>query len=185
MRSAGAVRVAVLAVLMTATGLIASVPTSADQGRGGANPVLVLETARGTITIELLRQDAPKTVDYVTGLVKKNFYRGLRFHRAERALIQVGDPTSRDVSRKAWWGRTGTTPTVGVAEISKRLTHVRGAVGLAHTGDPKFASSHIYIMRTASPGLDGKFTIFGRVTSGLPIVDAIREADVLKLASIK
>ncbi len=149
-----------------------------------ANPVLVLETAKGTIQIELLRGDAPKTVEYITGLVEKGFYRGLRFHRVERMLVQVGDPTSRDVSRQAWWGRTGTTPTVGVVEISKRLSHVRGSVGLAHVGDPKYASSQFYIMRDASPSLDGKYTIFGRVIAGMPVVDALRVTDVLKQATI-
>jgi cyclophilin family peptidyl-prolyl cis-trans isomerase len=155
---------------------------------GGAslqNPVLVLDTARGTIEIELLRQEAPQTVDYIVRLVKRNFYRGLRFHRSERTLIQVGDPTSRDVSRKAWWGQTGTTPVVGVEEFSKRVTHTRGAVGLAHTGNAKFASSHIYIMKAASPALNGKFTIFGRVTKGMDVVDAIQVTDILKLATTR
>jgi len=157
----------------------------AQAGAAAKNPVLVLETVRGTIEIELRRQDAPQTVDYIIALVKRNFYRGLRFHRVERSLVQIGDPTSRDVSRKAWWGKTGTTPTVGVEEFKSGIGHVRGAVGLAHTGNAKFASSHFYIMKAASPGLNGKYTIFGRVTSGMAIVDGLQEADVLKLATIR
>ena len=150
-----------------------------------ANPILVLDTAKGVIEIELLRGDAPKSVDYIVALVRKNFYRGLRFHRVERMLVQVGDPTSRDVSKKAWWGRTGTTPTVGIAEISRRLTHVRGTVGLAHVGDPKYASSQFYIMKDASTSLNGKYAIIGRVRAGMPVVDQIQAADVLKQATIK
>lgn len=157
-----------------------------DGGQAGArNPVLVLETVKGTIEIELRRQDAPRTVEYIVGLVKKNFYRGLRFHRVERSLVQIGDPTSRDVSRQAWWGKTGTTPTVGVEEFKSSIGHVRGAVGLAHTGNAKFASSQMYIMKAASPGLNGKYTVFGRVTSGMPIVDKLQVTDVLKLATIR
>ncbi|MDA1306614.1 MAG: peptidylprolyl isomerase [Acidobacteria bacterium] len=164
----------------------AGVVADGDAQAGAAkNPILVLETAKGTIEIELRRQDAPQTVEYIIGLVKKNFYRGLRFHRVERSLVQVGDPTSRDVSRKAWWGKTGTTPTVGVEEFKSGIGHVRGAVGLAHSGNAKFASSQFYIMKAASPGLNGKYTIFGRVTSGMAIVDGLQVADVLKLATIR
>lgn len=166
--------------------LVAAQPR-AEQGSGAAakNPVLVLETARGVIQIELLRQDAPRTVDYIIGLVKKNFYRGLRFHRVERTLVQIGDPNTRNFQRRNIWGQTGTTPTVGVLETSKRASHTRGAVGLAHSGNAKFASSQFYIMKSASPGLDGDFTVFGRVTAGMTVVDALKFEDVLKLATIK
>ncbi len=150
-----------------------------------ASPVLVLDTSRGAIEIELLQQYAPKTVEYIIGLVKKNFYRGLRFHRVERTLVQIGDPNSRNVTRRNIWGQTGTTPTVGVLETSRRASHTRGAVGLAHAGNAKFASSQFYIMKSDSPGLDGDFTVFGRVTSGMAIVDALKFEDVLKQATIK
>jgi peptidyl-prolyl cis-trans isomerase B (cyclophilin B) len=174
-----------LVIVMCAV-LVAARP-GAGQGRGAgaANPVLVLDTSRGAIQIELLRQEAPKTVDYIIGLVKKNFYRGLRFHRVERTLVQIGDPNSRNFQRRNIWGQTGTTPTVGVLETSKRASHARGAVGLAHSGNAKFASSQFYIMKVASPGLDGDFTVFGRVTAGMAVVDALKFEDVLKLATIK
>jgi cyclophilin family peptidyl-prolyl cis-trans isomerase len=149
------------------------------------NPVLVLETVRGTIEIELLRQEAPKTVEYISGLVKKGFYRGLRFHRAERTLVQIGDPNSRNVQRRNLWGQTGARPPVGVFEPAKRQSHTRGAVGLAHSGLPEYASSQFYIMRAASPSLDGKFAIFGRVIRGMAVVDRIEFQDVLKLATLR
>ncbi len=176
----------VVMVVAMCTVLVAAHP-HAEQGRGAAakNPVLVLDTARGAIEIELLRQEAPKTVEYIIGLVRKNFYRGLRFHRVERTLVQIGDPNSRNVQRRNLWGQTGTTPTVGVLETSKRASHTRGAVGLAHAGNAKFASSQFYIMKSASPGLDGDFTVFGRVTAGMAVVDALKFEDVLKLATIK
>lgn len=178
----------VMVSMMVAVGLVlAVVDPQAEQARGasGANPVLVLDTSRGTIQIELLRGEAPKTVDYIIALVKKNFYRGLRFHRVERTLVQVGDPNSRNVTRRNLWGQTGTSPTVGVLETSKRASHLRGAVGLAHAGTPANASSQFYIMKAASPGLDGDFTVFGRVTAGMAVVDALKFEDVLKQATIK
>src|SRR4051794_18755474 len=77
---------------------------AAQEKSPGAGAILVLETARGTIEIETYPEEAPKTVARVVELVKKNFYNGQRFHRAEpNFVIQVGDPVSRDVSREAWW----------------------------------------------------------------------------------
>ena len=151
-----------------------------------ANPILVLDTAKGTIEIELLHGDAPKSVDYIVDLVKKGFYRGQRFHRSEAALVQVGDVTSRDVTKKEWWGRSGSpVPAIGVAEISRKLIHVRGIVGLAHTGNPASANSQFYIMKDSSPSLNGKYTIIGRVKVGMPTVDTIKVGDILKNATIK
>ncbi len=172
--------------LLSGLVVVACVAATAAQSKPSTkNPVLVLETARGTIEIELFRQDAPKSVEYVIALVNKNFYRGQRFHRSERTLVQIGDPNSRNVTRRNMWGQTGATPTVGLLEASKRVSHTRGAVGLAHAGRPESASSQFYIMKTASPALDGKYTIIGRVISGMAVVDAIRFEDVLKLATIR
>jgi cyclophilin family peptidyl-prolyl cis-trans isomerase len=173
------------------TGLIAFVVIGSGYvlgwgGQATGNPILVLDTAKGTIEIELLRGDAPKSVDYIVDLVHKNFYRGQRFHRSEAALVQVGDVTSRDVTKKEWWGRSGSpVPAIGVAEISRKLIHVRGIVGLAHTGNPAAANSQFYIMKDSSPGLNGKYTIIGRVKVGMPTVDTIKVGDVLKNATIK
>lgn len=153
--------------------------------QAGGNPTLVLDTAKGVIEIELLRSDAPKSVAYIIDLVEKNFYRGLRFHRAEPGLVQIGDAASRDVSKKAWWGRSMHTPTIGAAEISKKLIHVRGTVGLAHSGNATLANSQFYILKDASPSLNGKYTIIGRVRAGMPVVDTLRIADVVKNATIK
>jgi cyclophilin family peptidyl-prolyl cis-trans isomerase len=179
-------------VVVAGSALVLALPASAvgpepePSVQAAGNPTLVLDTVRGVIEIELLRGDAPKSVDYIVALVQKNFYRGLRFHRAERGLVQVGDPISRDVSKKEWWGRSGgVSPAVGVAEISKKLIHVRGIVGLAHQGDPKFASSQFYIMKETSPSLNGKYAIIGRVRVGMPVVDTLQVADVLKQATIK
>ena len=153
--------------------------------QAAGNPTLVLDTAKGTIEIELLRGDAPKSVDYIVDLVQKNFYRGQRFHRVEPSLVQVGDVTSRDVTKKEWWGRNVHTPTIGVAEISKKLIHVRGIVGLAHSGNPAQAHSQFYIMKQSSTSLNGKYTIIGRVRVGMPTVDTIQIGDVIKNATIK
>lgn len=176
----------VMAMCVVVVGaVLAAGPVVSGQAKPGANPVLVLETAKGTVEIELFAKDAPKSVEYIVALVKKGFYRGQRFHRAEKSLVQFGDPNSRNVERRNIWGQTSATPPVGIFEQTKRVGHVRGAVGMAHAGRPERAGGQIYIMRAASPSLDGKYTIFGRVTSGLPVIDRIEFQDVIKNATLK
>ncbi len=149
-----------------------------------ADPLVTLETPKGAIELRLFRSDAPKSVEKILALIARNFYRGQRIHRVENSLVQFGDPTSRDVSRKDWWGRMGSGVPVGVAEFSKR-THIRGAVGLAHGGDPKFADSQIYILKTASPSLNGKHVVIGQVTRGIEVVDRLQVADLIKAITVK
>lgn len=149
------------------------------------DPVLVLETAKGTIEIRLFKSEAPKSVDHLLELMKRSFYRGQRFHRVLPSLAQVGDPTSRDMSRKDYWGTSNSGSPIGVFELSKRRSHVRGAVGLAHSGNPLSADSQFYIMKTPSPSLDGKHAIIGQVISGMAVVDKIVVTDMIKNATVK
>ena len=153
----------------------------------GAGPIVVLQTARGTIEFETYPEEAPKTVARILELVKKGFYNGLRFHRAEpNFLVQIGDPGTRDVSRQAYWGGGGTGRPIGVAEITKKRRHVRGAVAMAYAGNnPKGADSQFYIVLRPKPELDPKYTVFGRVLVGMDVVEKIKRGDVLKKASVK
>ena len=143
-----------------------------------ADPTLSLVTEKGAIQLRLFQSEAPKSVEHILALVKRNFYRAQRFHRVETSLVQFGDPQSRDVSLKDWWGRRSSGAIIGVAEFNKR-THVRGAVSLAHGGDPKGADSQIFIMKAASPSLNGKHVVIGQVTEGMAIVDGLKVADVI------
>lgn len=167
--------------------VLSLISVSAQQKSPGAGPVLVLEMAKGTIEIETYPEEAPKTVARVVELVKKNFYNGLRFHRAEpNFLVQVGDPVSRDVSRQAWWGRQGSGTPIGVAEITKKRRHVVGAVSMAYPGtDRMLADSQFFITRRSAPELDGKYTVFGRVLKGNDVVARIQRGDILKRVYLK
>jgi cyclophilin family peptidyl-prolyl cis-trans isomerase len=174
--------------LCAALGLTAAAaaPSAGPGPQAGAQgPQVVLETSRGTIEIRLFPADAPKTVEHMLGLFQRNFYRGLRFHRVEATLVQIGDPLSRDMSRRAYWGRGGSGQRVGVAEISKTRRHTRGTVALAHSAGPTTADSQFYIMKAASPSLDGKYAIIGQVTSGMDVVDRIVVGDVIKQTTVK
>lgn len=155
----------------------------------GAGPVIVVETSRGVIELETYPEDAPKTVEHIVALAKRRFYNGLRVHRVEpNFLIQLGDPQTRDYTKKDMWGRgpgAGSGKPIGAAELSKRRTNVRGAVGMAHAGDPTEADSQFYILRKDSPSLNGKYVIFGKVISGMDVVDSIQVGDVVKRISVK
>jgi cyclophilin family peptidyl-prolyl cis-trans isomerase len=149
----------------------------------------VIETAKGTIEFETYPEDAPKTVAHVLNLVRRNYYTGQRIHRAEpNFVIQMGDPQSRDLSKKDYWGRgpaSGSGRPVGVAEISKKRTHKKGAVGMAHSGNAALADGQFYVTRRATPPLDGRYVVFGQVIAGFDVVDKIEVGDVIKRMYIK
>jgi cyclophilin family peptidyl-prolyl cis-trans isomerase len=157
-----------------------------EQTSPGAGPVIVLETGKGVIEIETYPEEAPKTVAHVLALVKKGFYNGLRFHRAEPGfVIQIGDPQTRDMTKQSSWGTGNSGTSVGVAEIAKKRRHGPGAVGMAHSGSAKDAASQFYIMLRAAPSLDGKYVVFGKVIKGLDVAAKIQKADVLKKVSVR
>ncbi len=171
----------VVAALMLIPATVGSGQTSP-----GAGPVIVLETAKGVIEIETYPDEAPKTVAHMLALVKKGFYNGLRFHRAEPGfVIQIGDPQTRDMTKQASWGTGNSGSPIGVAEITKKRRHLPGAVGMAHSGSAKDAASQFYIMLKPSPSLDGKYAIFGKVIKGLDVAAKIQKTDVLKKASVR
>ncbi|HSL24277.1 MAG TPA: peptidylprolyl isomerase [Vicinamibacterales bacterium] len=155
----------------------------------GAGPVIVIETSRGTIEFETYPEDAPKTVEHILTLVRRRFYNGLRIHRSEENfVIQMGDPQTRDYTKRELWGSgpaSGSGKPVGVAEFSKRRPNIRGAVGMAHAGDPRQADSQFYILRRNILSLNGKYVIFGQVLSGMNVVDQAEVGDVIKRMYLK
>ena len=172
-----------LGALVTASGPVSTVQTSP-----GAGAIVVLETARGTIEIETYPEEAPKTVARILELVKKNFYNGQRFHRADpKFVVQIGDPQTRNMQLQEWWGRSGSGKPIGVSEITKKRRHLRGAVAMAYGSgqDPRSADSQFYITLRNAPELDAKYTVFGKVINGMAVADRIERGDVLKKASVK
>jgi cyclophilin family peptidyl-prolyl cis-trans isomerase len=163
-----------------------SMPVLAWQTSPAAGPLIVLDTVKGVIEFETYPDDAPKTVAHIVALVKRGFYNGLRFHRAEpNFVVQVGDPQSRNMTMIEWWGRSGSGKPIGVAEISKKRTHVRGAVAMGHAGSAKDADSQFYITLRAAPELNGKHSVFGKVIRGLDVAAKLQKGDMLKKASLK
>lgn len=171
--------------LVLATVVVLLALTGLDAQRGpAAGPIMSIETPKGAIEIQLFQAESPKSVQHILDLVKRNFYRGQRIHRVEASLVQFGDPNSRDVSKKEWWGRAGSNSPIGVAEFNKRK-HIRGAVALAHTGNAQYADSQLYIVKAAMPSLDGKHVVIGQVVKGMEVVDKLQVTDLLKVVTIK
>lgn len=146
--------------------------------------VIVVETSRGEFAFETYPDEAPRTVSHVVELVKAGFYDGQRFHRVIPGfVVQWGDPQSRDLSKEAVWGR-GTAAAsgkpIGVAEISKKRTHAKGAVAMAHPGIPGLADSQMYVTLANREDLNGKYTVFGHVTSGSGVLDTIQKGDAIR-----
>ena len=158
-------------------------PAASDEA-----PVIVVETERGTFEFETYPKEAPKTVAQIVALVKRNFYNGQRIHRVEPGfVIQWGDPNTRDFTRKSLWGTGGSGKPIGVLETSPLHTHKVGAVAMARSSDPGSSDSQMYVVlgteRAAS--LDGKYTVFGQVTSGMSVVNSTKLHDLIKRVTIK
>ena len=150
-----------------------------------ADPVFVVDTIKGVVEIRLFQRDAPKSIEHILALVRRSFYRGQRIHRVTPSLVQFGDPQSRDMTRRDYWGNGGSGRPINAFELVKKYTHRRGMVGLAHSGNPMAADSQLYIMKQPSPGLDGKHALIGQVTVGLGVVDKLAETDTIKQAYVK
>ena len=178
------------AIVVVACALIAA-PAAAQTAKTspGAGPVVVLETSKGTIEFETYPNEAPKTVAHILALVKRNFYNGIRVHRVvPKFVVQFGDPQTRDMTKKDMWGRgpgAGSGKPIGVAEINPKRTHVLGAVAMAHAGDAAKADSQMYITLAPVPRLNADYTVFGKVISGMDVVQKIEVGDVIKRASVK
>ena len=159
-----------------ATAAPANAPKSA-----GAGPVFVVETVKGTFEVETYPNEAPKTVDHILALIKRNFYNGQRILRiVPNQLVQFGDPQTRDMTKQAWWGRgfdAGSGRSIGVAEFSKKRLHKVGSVSMAHPGDPREADSQMFISLSAQPKWNGQYTVFGQVISGMDVVRKLAVTD--------
>ena len=164
---------------------------AASQRSPGAGPVIVFETAKGDFEMETYPTEAPKSVAHILTLVRRNFYNGLRVHRLVPGfVVQFGDPQTRDMTKRDAWGTRGSGRAIGVAEISPKRPHRVGAVALAHAGDPRAADSQMYIALSGLEdgriaNIQGDFTVFAQVISGMDVVRKLQETDVIRRATVQ
>jgi peptidyl-prolyl cis-trans isomerase B (cyclophilin B) len=140
-----------------------------------ANKQAVVETSMGTFVIDLRPDLAPNHVGYLMKLASDGAYAGTTFHRIiKRGIIQGGDPLSKDPAKKAQYGTGG----LGVlsAEHSQE-PFTRGAVAaVIRPGQPDSAGSQFFVCVSDQPALAGQYTIFGRVSEGMDVVERISDA---------
>ena len=133
-----------------------------------ANPVVVFETNQGTIELELWPNAAPKTCENMIGLVKKGYYDGTVFHRViKEFMIQGGDPTATGRGGESLWGGKFEDEISSSARFDKA-----GLLAMANAG-PNTNGSQFFLTTVATPWLNGRHTIFGKVLSGYDVVQKI------------
>ncbi len=140
-----------------------------------ANPVVVMETSLGTITIELYKDQAPKSVENFLAYASSGFYEGTVFHRVIPGFMIQGGGMTADLNRKA-------TREPIENEATNGLKNDRGTLAMARTGDVNSATSQFFINTVDNAMLDHRSTnpsefgyaVFGMVTDGMDVVDKIR-----------
>ena len=135
------------------------------------------ETSRGTIVCELYPKEAPITVNNFVFLAKDGFYDGTTFHRViSDFMIQGGDPEGTGRGGPGYKFRDELEP-------GKYRKHQVGSLSMANAG-PNTNGSQFFITHVVTQWLDGKHTVFGQVTSGQDVVNAVKQGDVLKKVTI-
>ncbi len=134
------------------------------------------DTDRGPIKVELAADKAPLTVANFVNLAKRGFYDGLKFHRViNDFMIQGGCPQGTG---------TGGPGYKFEDEANNGLGHERGVLSMANAG-PNTNGSQFFITHVATPWLNGKHTVFGKVVEGLDAVDAVKQGDTIKSVTIE
>jgi len=136
-------------------------------------------TSKGEIVIDLAARYAPKTVNNFVFLANEGFYNGVVFHRViSNFVIQGGDPTGTGR------GGPGYTFEDEIDPKKNPLKHEAGVLSMANAG-PNTNGSQFFITHSPQPHLNGKHTVFGKVTSGMDVVNAIRQGDQILNVTIE
>ena len=189
----GGVIAIVIALLFVAAAMMFG--QESDQGKkesgkmhSSVNPkkkIAVMETSMGTVEFELYTDDAPKTTENFIKLAEKKFFNGMRIHRVSKGfVVQTGDEKSKDLKQVNSWGTGGqsiwgkpfadelvaTTP-------SYKEGYKRGVVAMANAGPNTNTSQFFFCLRDVQ--LPHNYTIFGKVISGMEVIDKIGNVEII------
>ena len=140
---------------------------------------VILKTNHGELELELFPDKAPNTVANFLKLAENGFYSGTKFHRVIKGfMIQGGDPLSKDDSRMAMWGTGG--PGYQFDDEINDQKIVRGVLAMANAGPGTNGSQFFIVTAGATPWLDGKHTVFGKVIRGMDTVDKIEKVETIE-----
>jgi peptidyl-prolyl cis-trans isomerase B (cyclophilin B) len=136
-----------------------------------------ITTNKGQITLAIYPEHAPKTVNNFVFLAKEGYYDGVSFHRViSNFMVQGGDPTGT--------GMGGPGYQFEDEFRNNPLRHVDNVISMANAG-PGTNGSQFFITHASQPHLDGRHTVFGKLTSGKDVLDSIRQGDVMESVVIK
>lgn len=134
------------------------------------NPIVTIETNKGTIKVELYPEVAPNTVNNFISLVKKGFYNGTIFHRVIPGfMIQGGDPEGTGMGGPGY----GIKGEFSGNHFKNDLKHTKGVLSMARSASPNSAGSQFFLMTADAPHLDGQYAAFGKVVEGIEVADSI------------
>ncbi len=173
-------RTAIALMLACALPLVATQATGKGKkvARDYANTIATLQTDMGDIQIKFFYDKAPKHVENFIDLAASGFYDGTLFHRVIPGfMIQGGDPNTKkpEDSVATRWGTGGNGSNRIKAEFND-TSHKRGIVSMARAADPNSASSQFFVVVKDSTFLDGQYSAFGEVVSGMEVADKIAAA---------
>jgi cyclophilin family peptidyl-prolyl cis-trans isomerase len=137
----------------------------------------VMDTDAGRMVIALYTADTPTTVNSFVFLARNHYYDGIAFHRViDNFVVQGGDPNtiSGDASS---WGQGGAGYEFCLEVRQKYKFDTKGVIGMARTSDPCSNGSQFYITLAATPNLDGQYTVFGKITEGLDVLDKVTRGE--------
>jgi len=140
------------------------------------NVLVNINTTKGSMEVKLFSCSAPKTVANFVSLAKSGFYNNLVWHRiaTNPSVIQTGDPNTRNGGgNRSKWGTGGSNKTVPLEVSNSSLHNTAGFLGMARGSDVNSGSSQFYINIGSNTGLDGSYTVFGEVISGMSVANAI------------
>ena len=138
-------------------------------------PTVTIEAEKGNIVIELYPEVAPKTVENFATLVGQKFYNNLKFHRYVPGFVIQGGCPKGDGTGGPGWKIFGEFQDPELHKLMPK--HEKGVVSMARSKNPDSAGSQFYICLGDAPHLDGQYTSFGRVVTGIEIVEQLRQND--------
>jgi cyclophilin family peptidyl-prolyl cis-trans isomerase len=152
-------------------------------GQDGGNVEAVIKTDKGDVVLQFYPEAAPVTVASFLHLARTGFYNGTTFHRVVPGFVaQGGDPKSKDPNAKDV-GTGG--PGYNLPAEFNSLKHETGTLAMARSQDPNSGGSQFYICLAPQPSLDGQYTVFGHVVSGMEVVNAITQGDVIREVTVR
>jgi cyclophilin family peptidyl-prolyl cis-trans isomerase len=137
----------------------------------------VMETDAGRMVFELYAADTPTTVNSFVFLARNHYYDGIAFHRViDNFVVQGGDPNTI-TGPASTWGTGGAGYEFCLEVRQKYKFDAKGVIGMARTQDPCSNGSQFYITLGATPNLDGQYTVFGKITEGLDVLDKVTRGE--------